>query len=144
MDYSLPASSAQGTFQARILEWVAISFSRGSSQPRDWTLHLLLLLHWQAGSLPLMPPGKPKVELQILYILYQEWCIPGWVSHKKNQEPAATTNQSARSFSIFPDSLILISQFSFCQTDAQQCTLRLWESESKMWGKLKNYLSLKK
>ena len=26
-----------GIFQARILEWVAISFSRGSSQPRDWT-----------------------------------------------------------------------------------------------------------
>ena len=34
---SLPGSSVHGTFQARILEWVAISFSRGSSQPRDWT-----------------------------------------------------------------------------------------------------------
>ena len=30
-------SSVLGTFQARILEWVAISFSRGSSRPRDWT-----------------------------------------------------------------------------------------------------------
>ena len=37
MDCSLPGSSARGIFQARILEWVAISFSRGSSQPRDWT-----------------------------------------------------------------------------------------------------------
>ena len=37
MDCSLPASSALGIFQARILEWVAISFSRGSFQPRDWT-----------------------------------------------------------------------------------------------------------
>ena len=37
MDCSLPGSSAHGIFQARILEWVAISFSRGSSQPRDWT-----------------------------------------------------------------------------------------------------------
>ena len=37
MDYSLPGSSVRGIFQARVLEWIAISFSRGSSQPRDWT-----------------------------------------------------------------------------------------------------------
>ena len=37
MDYSLPGSSVQGILQARILEWVAISSSRGSSQPRDQT-----------------------------------------------------------------------------------------------------------
>ena len=35
MDYSLPGSSVHGILQARILEWVAISYSRGSSQPRD-------------------------------------------------------------------------------------------------------------
>ena len=38
MDCSLPGSSVHGIFQARVLEWGAISFSRGSSQPRDWTL----------------------------------------------------------------------------------------------------------
>ena len=37
MDCSLPDSSVHGIFQARVLEWFAISFSRGSSQPRDWT-----------------------------------------------------------------------------------------------------------
>ena len=37
MDYSPPGSSVHEIFQSRILEWVAISFSRGSSQPRDWT-----------------------------------------------------------------------------------------------------------
>ena len=37
MDCSLPGFSVHGTFQTRILEWVAISFSRGSSQPRDQT-----------------------------------------------------------------------------------------------------------
>ena len=37
MDCSLPSSSLHGILQARILEWAAISFSRGSSQPRDWT-----------------------------------------------------------------------------------------------------------
>ena len=36
MDYSLPGSSNRGILQARVLEWVAISFSR-SSQPRDQT-----------------------------------------------------------------------------------------------------------
>ena len=35
---SLPRLSVHGIFQAKILEWVAISFSRRSSQPRDWTL----------------------------------------------------------------------------------------------------------
>ena len=37
LDCSLPGSSIHGIFQARVLEWGAISFSRGSSQPRDWT-----------------------------------------------------------------------------------------------------------
>ena len=37
MGCSLPASSIHGIFQARMLEWVALSFSRGSSRPRDWT-----------------------------------------------------------------------------------------------------------
>ena len=37
MDYSPPVSSVHGIFQARILEWVAMPSSMGSSQPRDWT-----------------------------------------------------------------------------------------------------------
>ena len=37
MDCSLPDSSVHGILQARILEWIAIPFSRGSSQPRDRT-----------------------------------------------------------------------------------------------------------
>ena len=37
MNYSLSCSSIHGIFQARVLEWVAISFSRGSFRPRDRT-----------------------------------------------------------------------------------------------------------
>ena len=37
MDCSLPGSSVHGIFQAIVMEWIAISFSRGSSQPRNWT-----------------------------------------------------------------------------------------------------------
>ena len=38
MNWSLSGSSVHGFFQARMLEWVAISFSRGSSWPKNWTL----------------------------------------------------------------------------------------------------------
>ena len=37
MDDSPSGSSVHGILQARILEWVALPFSKGSSQPRDWT-----------------------------------------------------------------------------------------------------------
>ena len=37
MDCSRPGSLVHGSFQAWLLEWVAVSFSRGSSRPRDWT-----------------------------------------------------------------------------------------------------------
>ena len=37
MDYSPPGSSVHGILQAKILEWVAIHYSKGSSQPRDQT-----------------------------------------------------------------------------------------------------------
>ena len=52
MDYSLPGSSVCRISQARILEWVAIAFSRRSSQPRDWTciscIGRWILYHWAA------------------------------------------------------------------------------------------------
>ena len=51
LDCSLPGSSVHGILQASILEWVVISYSRGSSWPRDQT-HDSCLLQWQAGSLP--------------------------------------------------------------------------------------------
>ena len=60
MECSLPGSSARGIFQARILEWVSISFSRGSSQPRDWAQ----VFCFEADSLLSEPQGKLKpVEL---------------------------------------------------------------------------------
>ena len=37
IDYSPPGSSVHGILQKRILEWLAVSFSQGSSQPRDST-----------------------------------------------------------------------------------------------------------
>ena len=56
MDWSLPGSSVHGILQARVLEWVAIPFSRGSSshRHRTWVSPAV-----QADSLPSEPPGKP-------------------------------------------------------------------------------------
>ena len=51
-DCSLPGSSVQGILQARILEWVVIPFSRGSSRPRDWarvSCTAGTLYHWATG-----------------------------------------------------------------------------------------------
>ena len=64
-DCSLPGSSVCGISQARILEWVATSFSRGSFQSpgsdQRSNPRYLCLLHWQADSLPLVLPGKPLI-----------------------------------------------------------------------------------
>ena len=59
MDCSLPGSSVHGIFQERILESVTTPTSRGSSPPRDRAHCLLRLLHWQVGSLLLIPAEKP-------------------------------------------------------------------------------------
>ena len=55
---SPPGSSVHGVLQARVLEWVAMPSSRRSFRPWDRT-HISCLLHWRAGSLTLVPPGKP-------------------------------------------------------------------------------------
>ena len=61
LDCNLPDFSVLGIFQARILDLVAISFSRGSSWPRDQTQSSAL----KADSLPTELPGKPTYFLFI-------------------------------------------------------------------------------
>ena len=56
--YSPPGSSVHRTFQARILACHA--HLQGIFPTQGFNLRLLSLLHWQAGSLPLAPPGKPN------------------------------------------------------------------------------------
>ena len=61
MDYSPPGFSVHGFSQARILEWVAISFSRGSSQPQDQT-HISCIGRY---SLLLSHQGRPNHSIQL-------------------------------------------------------------------------------
>ena len=72
MDCSLPGFSVHGIFQARILEWVAISFSRRSSQPMILQSRIL---EWVA-----IPPSRgdlldPGIEPMSHYVS----CIGRWV-----------------------------------------------------------------
>ena len=63
MDCSPPGSSVHGIFQARILEWVTISSSRGSSQPRDRTQVSCIA----SGFFTAEPSGKPPGMVLLIY-----------------------------------------------------------------------------
>ena len=80
-DYSPPASSIHGIFQTSILEWVAMPYSRGSSQPRDQT-HVSHVSYFAGRFLTAEPPGKPlygwfealKRDTEILFWIYCLQC----------------------------------------------------------------------
>ena len=62
MDYRSPGSSVHGIFQARTLKWVAISFSRGSSQLRDWTC-VSCISCIECRFFTTEPQGKPQSDI---------------------------------------------------------------------------------
>ena len=90
MDCSLPGSSIHGIFPERILEWVAISFSRGSFWPRGWTWvsHI-------AGRL-FEPPGNPQLKY--------EWSQYTQLYQRKNTKTSkicSGNEQAAKSLRVF-------------------------------------------
>ena len=78
MDCNPPVSSDHGILQARILEWVVMPSSKGSSWPRDQT-QVSRLLHWQAGSLLLVPPAKPNGQYTLLFYPGFEITCRSWL-----------------------------------------------------------------
>ena len=64
MDCSPPGSSVLWISQARILEWVAISFSRGSSRPRDRT-HASFVSYTAGRFFNTVPLGKPFIKIHL-------------------------------------------------------------------------------
>ena len=91
--------------QARTLEWVAVPFSKGSSQPRDWTWSPSL----QVDSLPAEPLGKPgdgkyrSEELQelktkgplVLSIMQSGWLNKLWEGESSREDyPGQSTSES--------------------------------------------------
>ena len=79
MDYSPSGSSVHGILQARILEWVAMHSSRGSSQPKIKLRSPTL----QADSLLSEPPGRPQ--------------IPEWVAYPFSRGSSQPRNQTGAS-----------------------------------------------
>ena len=73
---SPPGSSVHGILQARMLEWVAISSSRGSSPRRDRTPVSYCLLHWQTRSLPPGRLGSPSDVSGGALLPRQFWKFP--------------------------------------------------------------------
>jgi len=73
MDCRPPGSPIPGIFPARILGWVAISFSRGSSQPRDQN-HISWISCTAGGFFAAEPPEKPTVLIGL-------WLFMGPVLH---------------------------------------------------------------
>ena len=97
MDCSLPGSSVHGIFQARILEWVAISFSRRSSQhlalnPGVWHCRQTLLPSEPPGNSPYAPMGTLFFDKGGKYIqwgkdnLFNQWCWENWTVTSKRMK----------------------------------------------------------
>ena len=88
IDCSLPGSSVHEILQARILEWVAISFSRGSSWPRDQTLISLFVgrffTSWATRGAKQYPVTSMLASSSLLHFIYKNWCAEmrfhlGWI-----------------------------------------------------------------
>ena len=78
MDCNLLDSSVHGVLQARILEWVAMPSSRGSSQPRDRTL-VSCVSCMAGGFFTVEPPGKPFMKLASLDSHINRCLITTWL-----------------------------------------------------------------
>ena len=92
VDCSLPGSSVHGILKARILEWCH-AFLQGIFPTQGSNPYLLCLLHWQAGSSPLAPPGKshrPRKRMNI-HRRYQDLC---WCRYSKGRKEG-TSNQNS-------------------------------------------------
>ena len=85
MDHSPPGSSVHWMLQARILEWVAFSFSRGSSRPRDQTDASSIAGRFFTAE----PPGKslPSLLWMITLMRSELPVTAAWPPDVKHDEP---------------------------------------------------------
>ena len=90
MDCSPPGSSVHGILQGRILEWVAISFSRGSSHMKTESTSPA----WQVDSLPLSHQGSPNSYYSINY--FKEISLP-WVKPHEHMNPLQPCSETSAS-----------------------------------------------
>ena len=78
MDCSLPGSSVHGILQARVLEWVAILFSRGSCRLKDWSWHCWQVLYCEhQGGIP-YPTALNTTELNAVILTHLNTVTVTW------------------------------------------------------------------
>ena len=108
------ASLSMGILQARILEWVAMPFSKESARPRDWTQVTCIARHW-----PSKPPGRPPANLlEWLFILATMEMYGSYLLSRQNLLRGARSAGSLLlqplwdTFS-FPTTVILFGSWAF-------------------------------
>ena len=94
MDYSWPGSSVYGVLQARILEWVAISFFRGSSWPRDRTQVCRFFTVWTTREASYtfteinLKHDNNSTQKPFCYTVFYQWqvslCLYYWYSKESS------------------------------------------------------------
>ena len=123
---SLPGSSVHGILQARILEWVAMPSSRGSSQPRDWTWISCIagrfFIMWATREVPSHPPQRKrwwKFRHLVMQIKTVSHPLEGLKCKTKIPENMKCINISSLMVTSLPHSykllLLLLSLFSRVQ-----------------------------
>ena len=120
MDHRLPGSSVHGILLARILEWVAVASSRGSSWLRDRN-RVSSLFHWRAGSLPPALPGKLRPSsVQSSCSIMSNSLRPTGLQHARLPCPSPTSRSLLKLISIelvmLSNHLILCIPFSLLQS----------------------------
>ena len=117
-DCSLTGFSIHGILQARILEWVVVPSSRGSSDPRNKPRDLVHLLHWQVDSLPLSRLGSPRKRERTRHFppAVPMVCVTPatWVALHPSRLPSIPSSGPSLApllltsfYSCFPDSCLL-------------------------------------
>ena len=121
--------TVHGILQARILEWVAFPFSRGSSQPRDWTQ-----VSWQADSLPVEPWGSPIIclpmqETQVLSLVWEDLTCHGETEPMHHNFRACALEPRSHNYWTLAQQLLksmcpraCAPQELFCKCNENSCT----------------------
>ena len=123
MGCSPPGFPVHGILQARILGWIAMSSSRGSSQPRDQTFvsFVSCIGRGVVGSSPLTTPGKPRIF--VVQLLMSDSLGPHGLQHARFPCPSPSPGACPNSCPMSPTTSSSVIPFSFAASLYHLCHL---------------------